>query len=89
MPTLGEVTKEAVRTGDARKAGKVADVLRFGHGFRYDDVLAFFRRITGITPADFEALMYEADVAESEAPPSRVALGGCYTTVQPQGATED
>ena len=58
---FGKLVKRAVRTRNARDAGKVAEVLRFQHGFNYYEIHDFVNRIAPIDLHDWEALMYEVD----------------------------
>ena len=58
---LGKAITRAVKTNDAALAGRIADVLRFKHGYSYEDVQNAFCYITNCTPAAVEALMYEVD----------------------------
>jgi len=57
---VGEAIKEAVERGDAHAAGQISDFLRW-KGLDYEATYQTFNRITGITRAGFEALMYESD----------------------------
>lgn len=66
---VGEAIDKAVREGDAPAAGAVVDFLWFTKGMNYDQIFALVqRRNPGVTPAQWEALMYEADRAVSDAP---------------------
>lgn len=59
--TLGDAITRAVAQRDARMAGFVADVLR-DRGFSYGEVYTFVNEHTAIALAEWETLMYEADV---------------------------
>ena len=51
----------AIETGDAQRVGQVVDQLRFQHKLGYWDCFAIARELTGISAADWEELLYEAD----------------------------
>lgn len=61
--SMSEVIRQAVREKNPRKAGKVADVLRFRFGLDYESVYNVVNKIEPISKEDWEALMYEADTA--------------------------
>ncbi len=63
---VGEMIKLAVETWNPTLAGRVSDYLHFRHGFRYDDVYDMAHRLTGVSPQNWEELMYESD---QEPPP--------------------
>jgi hypothetical protein len=64
--TVAESIKEAVRTGDAKLAGRMVDLLRFKKGASYEEIYRMAHRLTGISPDDWEQLMYEADAPEGD-----------------------
>lgn len=55
----------AIRTNDARRVGKMADWAR-ARGWRYDDLAAIAKGVSGIDVAEWDALLYEADSLEGE-----------------------
>lgn len=59
--TLAATVDSAVRRGDAKMAGLVAEDLRFTHGFRYAEVAAFAKAHAGVEAAEWEQLMMEVD----------------------------
>ncbi len=63
--TVGDVLARAIDERDGVTAGRVIDFLRSRHGFTYDQGLAMAQRLRPhVTPADWDALMYEADTSE-------------------------
>jgi len=60
--TIKEAIKEAVTRDNAQAAGRIVDALCFKHGWNYADCAALFERCAGLNAADFEALMYRADM---------------------------
>ena len=60
--TIKETLKRAVETQNAVAAGRIADALR-EQGLRYSEIYALARDASGVSEADWEALMYEADTA--------------------------
>ena len=64
--TLGDKMIELSYTRDPKRAGKIADFLRFQRGANYNKVAAFFAGY-GFTTDDFEELMAAADSQESRA----------------------
>ena len=59
--TVAEAIKKAVETGNAAMAGVAADALR-NRGWDYEAIYQTAKRFTGVSPADWEALMYESEV---------------------------
>jgi len=57
---VGEAIKQAVETWNAHEAGQISDFLRY-KGLDYEATYETFNRVTGISRARFEELMYEAD----------------------------
>lgn len=62
--TLHEQIRSACDARDPVGAGKIGNFLRFHCGMTYDQVCEIFCAHGGITPDDFEGLMYEADTRE-------------------------
>jgi len=62
---LPEAMKKAAREGDARTAGKIADLLRYKFGMNYSQVSAKWCEATGQRPEQFEELMQLSDEIES------------------------
>lgn len=60
MRKLGEVLTEAIRTGDASTVGRVVDFLRW-KGLDYAAQYRLAHKLTGIDPAEWDGLLYEAD----------------------------
>jgi hypothetical protein len=63
--TIRKAITRAVTENNAVMAGRIADFLRFKHGLNYDQIQKMFFNITGISAAQFEGLMYEADYQSS------------------------
>lgn len=63
---LDNAIKVAVAAGDAKAIGELVDVCRFKYSYTYNQTLARFQELTGISRDDFEQLMYQADSAESQ-----------------------
>jgi hypothetical protein len=59
--TLKELIIKAVKTDNARLAGKAADVMRFRGGMTYTESYELVHKLTGIDLRRWEALLYEAD----------------------------
>ncbi len=63
--TVGDVLGRAIDEADSITAARVVDFLRLRHGFTYDQCLAMAQRLRPhLTPARWDALMYEADTSE-------------------------
>jgi hypothetical protein len=60
--TVGEAMKKAIAEDNAIMAGRVSDQLRFNHGWSYDMVYELAKKTAGISAADFDDLMYRADM---------------------------
>lgn len=65
--TIGEALKKAIDERNPAMAGRIVDNLRFRFGMRYADAYGMAHRLTGISEADWEGLMYEADQEEAAA----------------------
>jgi hypothetical protein len=64
MTTLRELANQAVDASDVRAAARLVDAMR-ARGFTYACVLAFVQRSRpNVTPAEWDALLYQADEAE-------------------------
>ena len=54
--------KKAVEQLNYRMIGKIVDILRFKHGFKYNDTFDVFKQaVPGLTKSKFEQLMYATD----------------------------
>lgn len=58
-----EAIRKAVETRDPSLAAAVTDKLR-GLGWRHDEIEEAVRYWTGVSPAKWEALLYEADALD-------------------------
>ena len=56
---------KAIRERDAGIIGVLVDQLRFGFGLNYEQTYLLAFELVGITRADWDALLYEADLEES------------------------
>lgn len=61
MATVGEAIRKAIESGDYVRAALICDFLRDRHGCSYQDCYETFQRVTGISLAAFDQLMYRAD----------------------------
>jgi len=59
--SLNDAIKKAVETNNGEVAGRCADVLRFKFGFNFKETYEYFNKLTGITLAGYDQLMYDAD----------------------------
>lgn len=53
--------KRIVQERDLQMISRIVDALRYKNKMTYEETYALFHKHTGISRADFEALMYEAD----------------------------
>lgn len=58
--TTKEAVHAAIEQKDAARVGRIADMLR-AKGLNYGETWRFFSNITGISMADYDELLYEAD----------------------------
>ena len=63
--TLGEAIKQAVTTDNATLAGQCAETMRFNLGLNYDDSAKLVEKVAGIGVAEWDELLYRADMEDS------------------------
>ena len=59
--SLSTRLQRALYTQDAEEVAAVIDFLRFADGFTYDECYEMAAELTGISPALWDELLYEAD----------------------------
>ena len=63
--TLAQALEHAIRDHDAARVGRLVDFLRFRCRANYDDCLEIAQGLTGIDEADWDELLFEADMLDS------------------------
>lgn len=62
MASFKESIRKAVKDQNGKKAGRLAEVLRFEYGMDYQDTFELFKRtVPGLTLVEFDSLMYQFD----------------------------
>lgn len=61
MKVTANIIRDAVKSEDAKICGKIAETLRFEYGMTYGRIWRMVSNVTGISQADWDELMQEAD----------------------------
>ena len=66
LTTSRDRLRDAIERRDARQVGRIVELLRFGCGKNYEQCHAIAHDLTGISLADWDELLYEADQVDLE-----------------------
>ncbi len=61
MRITADTIRTAVNSGNGKLCGKIAETLRFEYGMKYGQIWRMVSNVTGISQADWDELLQEAE----------------------------
>jgi len=58
---MADFIRDAVKTQDPKKCGRIAEFYRFRCGLNYDETFERVHKLTGIELSEWETLLYDSE----------------------------